>query len=63
MIKKKNRYILQHNGVELGQAINISGIAEILEISVPTIYATLTDDNTFKFRKKTYQIIDKLDLI
>jgi DNA invertase Pin-like site-specific DNA recombinase len=61
--QRKERYILQRDGVELGRATSLQGIADILEIGVATIYRTIQPDNTFKFRKKIYTIIDKFDLI
>lgn len=61
--QRKERYILFKDDIELGRASSLQGIADIMEISIATIYKNIQPDNTFKFRKKWYKIVDKFDLI
>ena len=67
-MKHKERFILQRitneEVQEIGRASNIQGICDLLEMSLSTYYKKINKvDNTFIFRKKTYMILDKFDLL
>jgi hypothetical protein len=61
----KNRFILIKGNEELTQAPTVVGLAEFMGINHSHISRQLkkTNNSTFKFRKITYLIIDKLDEI
>ncbi len=58
--ERKTRYTLQQNGEVLGKTTSIAGIAEIVGCTLQHVYQRLTIENTFTYKKITYEIVDKL---
>jgi len=61
MKTRKTRYILKQDSIELGQTTSITGIADIVGCTVQHVYQRLTEENTFTYKKITYEIVDKLN--
>lgn len=57
---KKTRYTLMKGEEVLGTASNLKEVASLAGCTRAQIYAYLTPEGTFTFRKITYKIIDKL---
>jgi hypothetical protein len=58
--KKKERWILMLNGVEVCRASSIDNIAKEIGCSKQYIYKQIGETLIFTYKKNNYQIIDRL---
>lgn len=59
---KKTRYRLIYEDIVIGESTSIDGIANMVGCTRGHIYQRIVNGE-FTYKKRTYKIIDKLDLI